>query len=465
MKVLLIQPKNDTIGFTDLILVEPLSLEMVAGAIYDHEVKILDLRLENSLDSILSSFKPTLCGISCSYTIDFHPTLKIAQAVKESSPETFIVVGGHHASMNYQDFASAEIDAVVVGEGEETFKELVDALGMGMKGDLQKIPGLVLNQEGRQVITPLRPLQRNLDFLPFPVRNGLERNRYHLGFQRPAALVEASRGCTYQCSFCGVWQFYRRTYRSKTPERVVEELKQIREPFVLFVDDNFLMDIKRAGQIANLVKAARLKKTYTFQARSDTIAEHPEILRLWREVGLRTVFIGFEKVKDEALQALHKNNQVENNDKALKILQDLGIDVWASFIVDPDYDHEDFRRLKHYILDRRIKTPTFSVLTPLPGTELFSQLREKLISENYNLFDIAHAVLPTKLTLKEFYEELCALYRLPYSIYQLIWEGFRAWLSRGFSLFHLLAMLRSVKRLSDPQCYLLAHRGLSNLKR
>ena len=462
MKVLLIQPKNDAIGFTDLILAEPLSLEMVAGAIYDHEVKILDLRLENSLDSILSSFKPTLCGISCSYTIDFHPTLKIAQAVKESSPETFIVVGGHHASMNYQDFASAEIDAVVVGEGEETFKELVDALGMGMKGDLQKIPGLVLNEEGRQVITPLRPLQRNLDFLPFPVRNGLERNRYHLGFQRLAALVETSRGCTYQCSFCGVWQFYRRTYRGKTPERVVEELKKIREPFILFVDDNFLMDIKRAEKIANLIRAGGLKKTYTFQARSDTIAKHPEILRLWREVGLGTIFIGFEKVKDEGLQALHKNNQVENNDKALKILQDLGIDVWASFIVDPDYDHEDFRRLRDYILDRGIKTPTFSVLTPLPGTELFFQLREKLISENYNLFDIAHAVLPTKLTLKEFYEEFCSLYRLPYSKYLLIWEGFRAWVSRGFPLSHLLIMLRSVKRLSDPQCYLLAHSGLTN---
>ncbi|MGQ9510042.1 MAG: B12-binding domain-containing radical SAM protein [Thermodesulfobacteriota bacterium] len=460
MKVLLIQPRSDAVGFTGLILGEPLGLEMIAGALDRHEVKILDLRLRNDLHSALSSFKPDLCGISCSYTIDFHSTLKIAETIKKSIPGTFIVAGGHHPSLNYQDFALKEIDALVIGEGEETFKELVDALEK--KRDLKKIPGLVLNQEGGQVITPPRPLQRNLDLLPFPLRNGLERNRYHLGFQRPGALVETSRGCTYQCSFCGVWQFYQRTYRSKTPERVVEELAKVREPFILFVDDNFLVDVQRAEKLAHLIRSEGIKKTYTFQARSDSIVKHPQIVKLWRDIGLRTVFVGFEKIEDEGLRALHKNNFVENNDRALKILEPLGIDVWAAFIVDPDYNLEDFRRLKDYILNRGIKTPTFSVLTPLPGTELFRELREKLTTKNYNLFDVAHAVLPTRLPLKEFYQEFCSLYQLPYSRYQLIREGIGAWLSRGFPLSHLFNMLRAAKKLSNPQCYLIAHGNLSN---
>lgn len=458
MKVLLIQPKSKAIGFTNLILCEPLGLEMIGGALKGHKVKLLDLRFRNDLPSILSSFKPDICGISCTYTVDYSLTLELAQTIKNLLPRSFIVVGGHHASLNYKDFDSQkEIDAVVIGEGEETFKELADCLEAN--GNIHQVSGLALNQNGCQILTPPRPLKKNLDDLPFPLREGVERNLYHLGFQRPTALMETSRGCPYRCTFCGVWQFYQGSYRNKSPERVVEELKSIKEPFILFIDDNFLMNLKRAEKIAELIKAQKIRKTYTFQARSDTIAEHPEIIRLWKEIGLKNVFIGFEKVEDEGLKILHKNNSIENNDKALKLLQSLGIEVWASFIVDPEFEHKDFKKLKDYIIQHRIKTPTFSVLTPLPGTTLFQQLKEKLISRDLHLFDIAHAVLPTKLPLREFYKEFCSLYQLPYSKYQLIWEGFRAWFSRGFPLSHLLGMLRSAKRLSDPQVLLQAHEG------
>lgn len=456
MRILLIQPKSEAIGFTNLIMCEPLGLEMIGGALPDHEVKIIDLRLKDNLYSVLSSFKPDLCGISCSYTIDFSTTLKLARTIKNILPESFIVVGGHHASLNYQDFAQTEeIEAVIIGEGEKTIRELADRLEKNK--NLNDIPGLALNQDSKQLITPPRPIQKNLDLLPFPLINRSKRKHYHLGFQKPVALVETSRGCTYQCSFCGVWQFYHRTYRNKTPERVVEELKKIEEPFVLFVDDNFLVDLKRAEKLAYLIRSSGIKKTYTIQARSDTITKHPDIIKLWKEIGLGTVFIGFEKAEDEGLEALHKNNQVENNDKALKILKALNINVWASFIVDPDYDLKDFRRLKEYILDREIKTPTFSVLTPLPGTELFFELRDKLITKDYNLYDIAHSVLPTRLPLREFYKEFCSLYHLPYSKYQLIIEGLGAWFSRRFPLLYLLSMLRSAKRLSNPNYYIKAH--------
>lgn len=460
MKILLVQPRSEAIGFTNLILCEPLGLEMVGGALERHKVKLLDLRFRHDLHSILSSFKPELCGISCTYTIDSPSAIKLVQTIKHILPQTFIAIGGHHASLNYQDFSSEKgIDAVVIGEGEETFKELADCLEG--HGDLKKVSGLALNQNGTQILTPPRPLKKNLDDLPFPFREGLERNLYHLGFQRPTALMETSRGCPYRCTFCGVWQFYQGTYRNKSPERVVEELKRIREPFILFIDDNFLMNIKRAEKLAQLIKAQKIQKIYTFQARSDTIVEHPEILQLWREIGLRNVFIGFEKVEDEGLKILHKENLIENNDRALELLQSLNIDVWASFIVDPEFDHKDFKKLKEYIINRRIKNPTFSVLTPLPGTTLFHQLKERLISEDLHLFDIAHAVLPTKLPLREFYKEFCSLYQLPYSKYQLIWEGFKAWFSRGFPLSHLLDMLRSAKRLSDPQRLFQAHEGFS----
>lgn len=462
MKVLLIQPRNGGIGFTDLILGEPFGLEMVAGALKDHDVRILDFRLfNNNLFSILSSFQPHVCGISCSYTIDCYPTLKIAQKIKKFLPDVFVFVGGHHASMNPVDFSSTAVDAVIIGEGEDTTKEMIEAFEK--REDLSEVAGLALNGAREQIITSARPLIKDLDTLPFPQRSNEKGGYgYHLGFQKPLALVETSRGCSYRCSFCSVWQFYRRKYRVKSPERVVEEIQGLKEPYILLVDDNFLVDFHRAEKIAQLIKTGRIKKIYTFQARSDSIAQHPEIIKLWKEIGLRGVFIGFEKIEDEGLKTIHKNNKAENNEKALKILQSQNIDIWASFIVDPDYSREDFKNLKEYIISRKIMTPTFSVLTPLPGTQLFYQFKKQLSTADYNLFDIAHAVLPTRLPLKDFYEEFCSLYHLPYSKYQLIWEGFRAWFTRGFALSRLLTMLRSAKRLSDPKYYLTAHDNPQN---
>jgi len=460
MRVLLVQPPGEALGFGEMVRGEPLGLEMVAGALEEggHEVKILDLRIKGrgGLLKELDSFSPDACGISCSYSVDHFWTLEIAKGVKSQKEGVFVFVGGNHASMAWTDFPR-EIDAVVVGEGEETSRELLDALEQG--GDLQGVKGLAINGRDGKVLTAPRPLLDDLDQLPFPKRIRPKGAGYYMGFQRPLALLETSRGCPFRCSFCSVWEFFHGKYRTKSPERVLEEILTLREPFVLFVDDNFLLDPDRAERIALLLKESKVRKRYTFQARSDSIVRHPELIRLWKEVGLKGVFIGFEKVRDEDLRGLRKGNTVRNNDQALSFLQGLGIDVWASFIVDPEFDHEDFRLLREYVISRRIKTPTFSVLTPLPGTELFREMESRLTTRDYRLFDIAHAVLPTKLSLEKFYQEFCSLYCLPYSKYRLIWEGFLAWL-KGFPLGALLRMLRSAKRLSTPSHYLEAHRGL-----
>jgi radical SAM superfamily enzyme YgiQ (UPF0313 family) len=178
------------------------------------------------------------------------------------------------------------------------------------------------------------------------------------------------------------------------------------------------------------------------------------LISQWKEVGLCGVFIGFEKIEDDALASIDKKNSIKNNESALEILRSLDIDVWASFIVDPNYGKEDFERLKSYIIDHRIETPTFSVLTPLPGTPLFGENEEKLTTRDYDLFDIAHAVLTTQLPLKEFYKEYAKLWDTPYSKYKLIWEGFRALIKGHFTLPQLMRMLRSAQKLSDPSFYL-----------
>jgi len=171
---------------------------------------------------------------------------------------------------------------------------------------------------------------------------------------------------------------------------------------VLFVDDNFLADPERSMEIAFLIRRKGLEKYYTFQARSDSIVKHKDLLKLWKKMSLKAVFVEFEGISDEELLRLNKSLRVSTSDQAIKVLEEFGIDLWSSFTVEPSFNLEEFKNLRTYLRSRSIKNASFSVLTPLPGTRLFEELKDKVISNNYELFDIAHSVLPTTLSLEKF---------------------------------------------------------------
>ena len=456
MKVLLLQPPSRALGFGDMIRAEPLGLEAIAGNLEGHEVQIRDLRIEGreGLLEVLEAFRPRVCGISCSWTTDQPKVQRLASLIKERLPDCLLVVGGIHASLCPDSFRKP-VDAVVVGEGEETFRELLQG-----NGDPWEIPGIFW-VENPQAFRP-RGFVPDLDSLPMPRRVRYPGVGYYMGFQRPLALLETSRGCPFRCTFCAVWPFYKGTFRVKSPERVVEELALVPDPFILFVDDNFMADPERCEEIARLIERRGIRKRYTLQARSDSIVKHRELLKLWKAIGLKAIFVGFEGFRDEDLRRLRKGTAVRVNDEAVEILRSLGIELWASFIVDPSFGPEDFQGLREYVRSRGIKQASFSVLTPLPGTRLFEELKERITTCDYELFDIAHAVLQTRLPLEEFYRQFCSLYGEVYSAWKLIGEGFLAWF-RGFPLQGLIRMLLSAKRLSSPSFYLKAH-GLSPLQ-
>lgn len=416
MRVLLVQPRpNTSLGYKSIIAVEPLGLEIVGASLKDHTVFLLDMVSGSSITTTVQEFRPEAAGISCSFTTGVYRTLEIAEEIKAANKDVFVFVGGHHASLSPEDFHHPSVDAVVVGEGEATVPELIAAVEGGC--DLKQVAGLVLNTEDGQFFTGERPLLSTLDEVP-PANRELTvkyRNRYFLGMRRPIVTLETSRGCPFHCNFCSIWRFYRSKVRSMSPERVVEELELLPAGDVLFTDDNFLADVRRAERIATLLKGRGLpKRKYIIQARSDTIVKHPEVIRQWKDAGLDHIFIGFEKIDQKGMKQVNKQNSVENNERTLDFLQSIGIGVYASFIVDPQFNKMDFKRLLHYIKKFKIAQPQFSILTPLPGTELFQQLKKRLTTTNYELFDLLHAVLPTRIPLADFYKEFAGLYRKAY---------------------------------------------------
>jgi len=442
MRILLVYPAQDrTRGLQRSAQVEPLGLEMIAGALQSrHEVALVDLRLESrGLDSLVQDFKPHLVGISSSFTVDIYRAINAAKTVKNVDPDAFVIVGGHHPSLQPADFNHAAIDAIAVGEGEITLQELAECLEMG--GDIRRIPGLIINHPEGQFLTPQRRMIEDLDMLPLPVRSLTEpyRRHYYLLKNYPTASVETTRGCPYRCRFCSVWNFYQKKVRSKSPSRVIEDLATVKEPHVFFTDDNFLSDVRRSREIAGLIREKGIRKKYTLQARSDAIVRNPDLIAIWKEVGLYSVFIGFEKPTQDDLDALEKQNTVENNERALQILRNEGIEPIASFIVDTDYDLKDFKTLRSYVRRLKLKSPFFTVLTPLPGTILYEEDKEKLITSDYELFDVLHAVVPTRLPLDRFYRELAHLWRRSYSRWKLS-------LARLYLLWHYHGLNKSPTR-------------------
>ncbi len=160
------------------------------------------------------------------------------------------------------------------------------------------------------------------------------------------------------------------------------------------------------------------------ECRTDSIAKHPELVMRWVDVGLYAVLLGLEG-SDTTLKSVNKKNSLKVNDEAIRILKDNGVIIWGAFIVDPQWDEDDFKRLREYVDAKEITHTQFTVLTPLPGTELYRQRHSELLTYDYTCYDTLHAVTPTKLPRERFYELYASLYKQtglgPY--YELVSQG------------------------------------------
>jgi radical SAM superfamily enzyme YgiQ (UPF0313 family) len=420
MKILLVEPAKAplTIGGEDVFLYEPLALEyLAAGVSKDHDVRILDLRLEKDLQEVLERSSPDVVGIT-SYTVHVNTVRKLFEQIKEWNPQVLTVVGGHHATVAPEDFSSPDIDLIVMGEGVLAFKEIVARFERGEGFDavpgegFDGIPGVAFARNGGLVKAEPMPVS-DLDVFPFPDRRftAQYRSHYFSDWMKPLASLRTSKGCPYRCKFCALWKLAGGRYLKRRPEKVVEELAGLDEEFVFFADDESLVDASRMNTLARMIREAGIQKRYFLYGRSDTIARNPDLLELWRDVGLERVFVGLEFFRDEDLEDIHKGSTLRDNEQAVKVLQGLGINIYASFIVRPEFTRADFAAFRQYCRALELDFATFAMLTPLPGTDFYQEVRDRLITHNYDYFDFVHTLLPTALPLKDFYEEYYQLYQ------------------------------------------------------
>lgn len=420
MKVLLVQPPSSDPLTDRIFLFEPLGLEYLAAGLKldGHVAEILDARLTPDIQSACRRFRPRVVGLT-GYTSQLNIIKNIAARLRATLPDVRIVVGGHHATVQPEDFNTPAIDAVVIGEGVFALREIVAAIEAGRS--FEGIAGVAIpTSEGMRFGPPRR--YTNLDDLPFPDRSltAAHRQNYFSEWFKPLASVRTSLGCTARCNFCALWSIAGGKYLRRSPESVVEELRSVAEPNVFFCDDESMLDAKRMDRLADLIATAGIRKRYFLYARVDTIVKHPELLAKWAKIGLSQVFVGMEDYSDARLEAMHKGITSAQQAEAVRILDDLGVMMYASYMVDPAYTLEDFHNLLSYVRRMKHKYATFTVLTPLPGTQLYAERGQELLSRKPELFDLVHALLPTKLPLKDFYAEYARLWANAVPFYRIL---------------------------------------------
>jgi radical SAM superfamily enzyme YgiQ (UPF0313 family) len=449
MKVLFIQPPpiaNSIV--TKLAIPEPLAYEILASTIPHHDVEIFDMRLDKQpLKKKLEGFLPDVVGVG-SLTAGYYESVELLKTIKRINPQIVTVVGGHHPTVMPQDFTDTFTDYIVIGEGEKTFQELVDTLEA--KRDATEIKGLAIPKNGRVHFTKERPLI-NLDEMPIPKRELTKkyRKKYFRGFVKSYACMLTSRGCQFRCKFCCQWGLNKGTYRIRKTEKVLDELLRIDENFIDFVDDNSWANANWMSELCDKIRAEGIKKEYKLYARSDLIVSKPEIIGMWKDIGLKAVLIGYESFRDEDLKNWNKRNTVAKNIKATEILKDNGVEIVGYFMVDPSYTEEDFQRLVEHVKELEVDHPIFSILTPFPGTQLYKEVKDKIVTDNYLYFDGMHSLMPTKLSRDRFYDFYRGLFRKTYSKKRLIKQLLKG--KKGISFSQAFAQKRYLSKLGKNE--------------
>lgn len=421
MNILLINPPNcgrsipeERYGIDSLRQIfrgEPLALEVLAGNLDSHELRIIDLKVEpSSLPGVLASFSPDIVGIT-GVTCEANTMVRIAREVKESCAAV-VVAGGVHASCDPAFFNCQGIDYVVIGLGKASFAELAGAIERGE--DASAIAGVARTNPGGEL--SLVPRRYGLLDLAEqkPPRYDLVagyRDSYvlaSLGIR--LGFVASAFGCPFSCSFCCIAPITGGGYLTQSIDAVVRDIRLLPDlPVIRLVDANTFGNTGHARQLADAIVGAGIRKNFIADVRSDTVVRHPELMRVWKEAGLRSVVIGFEEIADTDLARMNKANSVAQNDEAIGILHDLGITIVGDFIISPGYDEDRFDALGRYLEERRIDLPILTVLTPLPGTPLHGAMQEQIVIHDLDYYTLTNAVVPTRLAEKRFYERYAGL--------------------------------------------------------
>ncbi|HIC89101.1 MAG TPA: radical SAM protein [Anaerolineae bacterium] len=360
-----------------------------------HECRIHDFGLrparplEEEVQDVVD-FRPDLVAFT-SMTTSYHSVEQAAAMLKEALGVPIVIGGPHATTLPELTLQDENFDYLVFGEGEYTWRDLLQALAAGdiSSGSLSKIKGLWFRHEDGTIHQgEERPLIPDLDALPFPARHLFEVDQYPLYAPNgePMITVLSSRGCPYNCSFCfkGI---VGRTYRQRSPENIVAELRQLIDTYHVrnfyFIDDLFTIDVRRLNALLDYFLAQKLDIRWQCLARVDRVTL--PLLQKMYQAGCREIHYGIESGNPEILKATAKHINLDQVRQAVEWTDEVGIASKGYFILGlPSDTEETVNETIEFAASLPLTEAMFSIATPFPGTRLWDELVRKHPGTVYN---------------------------------------------------------------------------------
>ncbi len=396
MKTLLINPPYP---FSEVPIM-PIGLAYLAGVLEHngHEVQILDLLVskysKEKVKDKIEQYQPDIVGTT-SVTLNYPIASEILRYCKSLNKDIITIFGGPHVTFTAKDsLAEAPwIDILVRGEGELTMLDIVE----GKK--LAAIDGIAYRDKSDGIkLTKERNLIENLDELPLPARHLFPLSRYH-ALNTHGTMI-SSRGCPFNCIFCVGSKMGGRRMRYRNPELVLDEIEHCLSlgfKEVNLEDDLLTINQKHLYAILDGIMERGLKFQWSAFSRVDTV--NPEMLRRMKQAGCNGILYGVESGNQQILDKIKKKITLDKVREAVKMANDLGIHVQASFILGlPGETKETLNQTVEF----GISLGTFfglHVLSPFPGTEVREKAKEygiEILTNDWSKYDCNRPITRTE---------------------------------------------------------------------
>ena len=446
MKILFVEPPKDVWFVMGEYLPPPYGIIQLAAFLEKKskqvEIEIVDCNAQQidwqRLEKHIASSAPDIVASSSLSTCNTYAVARTVETAKKVNPKILTVTGGQHFTATAEESLQTypQIDAIVRGEGEETLAELV--ANAQNKAAFSKIQGLSYRHQGKIIHNPQRPLIENLEELPYPGYHLVKDiiGKYHFaamaGREAPYALIEGSRGCPCECTFCTQWRHWQGKWRLKSPKRIADEMefcyKNFGSRLIWLTDDNFGSG-SRANDLAEEIIKRGIAENLTWfvQSRCDDIVRNKEALPKLRKSGLNWVLLGVENSETSTLQTFKKGIKPQDAQEAVRLLKANDIFAHAMFIIGERKDTaQSIGRLREFANQLDPDFAMFGALTPFPGTEVFAEAKRNgwIEDDNWSHYDMIHAIMPTEtLSVKQVQEELYRCYRDFYGSWKRRFEG------------------------------------------
>lgn len=380
---------------------------------YFHGYKKIQNRIEISKPDVVAT---------TSITASIYEALKVLKIAKKINSEIVTVIGNVHPTFCWEEILKDNhpiVDYIVRGEGEVTLPELLDC--HFAKSDVSKVKGISYWSGGKPAVTAQRGFIENLDELS----TAWDLVDWDIYSYRPKedstlAIVNSSRGCKQQCSFCSQQLFWNRRWRARSPENFVAELEHLCKVYgvnvAMIPDENPTYDRLRWEKILNILIEKDLDIDLLMETRVEDILRDRDILWKYKNAGIVHIYVGVESISQKTLEMFNKNIQVEESKLAVDLINQHDIVSETSFVLGiPEETKESIKTTvelaKHYNPDMAF----FLAIAPWPYAEIYKELEPYIVIKDYSKYNLVEPVVkPVNMSIEELSQELLKATRLFY---------------------------------------------------